>query len=378
MTRLLSVAITAIFIFSGYQICTGATRTWKGTVSTNWATAGNWSPAGIPQDGDDLVFDPSGINTGIQNVPFLRLNSLVIQSTGTAVAYSITPASSATLSFSGTGNCFSIGNNCTLTTPANLGFDMGVWGAASAMTVNGNFNMNGNLVFEWTAGQLSIGSSGSMNVNGNLTYNSPNGLLNVDGTLWISSGLTIPYSAAQIVVGSSGSMTVHGAFLYQASGNITVNGTLSLNDSFTDAYTSSQLIIGPAGSLIVSGSFLYESSGNITVNGNLITNTTEVTWTQSQITVGNNGLFAINGPFTYHSSSDFVVNGNGSFHINNTYSSNISHTINGNGSVKADAGKTMTLYSDLIINGDLNVAGTLVVPKTRTLRVNGVLRLNPS
>lgn len=367
----------AILLLSSYPM-SAATRTWTGTASSSWTTAGNWSPASVPIAGDDLVFTQAGLNTSIQNVPSLRLNSMVIQSTGSHITYSFTSGSSQTLSLSGTGNCFSVGSNCSLTMSSALNIDMGTMGAVSSMLVNGSFLVNGNMTFEWGAGQLSIGAGASMTMNGILTYNSSPGLLNVDGTLLVNSALTIPWSTALLTVGTTGSMTVLGAFLYQASGNITINGILTLHDSFTVDYTVNQLIIGTGGSINVTGSFLYESSGNINVNGSMTTNSMEIPWTHSQIIIGNSGSLAVNGPFTYHSDKDFINNGNGTFHINNTYNSNILHTITGSGLVKVDPGQTMAINSDLVIEGNCKVMGSLVVPVTRTLRVNGTLTLKPN
>jgi hypothetical protein len=378
MRRLISsVAVWVCIMLSSYQL-SAVTRTWTGVVSTNWTTAGNWSPSGAPSAGDDLIFNQSGINTSIQSIPDLRLNSITVQSTGSAISYSFAITGSKTLSFSGTGTCFTVGQNCTLTTASNLTLDMGAWGALSSMVVNGSFIVNGPLVFEWNAGQLTVGNGASMTMNGILTYNSTNGILNITGNMQVNTDLTIPSSDAQINIGSTGSFTVQGAFNYKASGNITVNGSLTLYDSFTVSYTSSQLVVGQGGNLQVTGSFLYQSSGNISVNGTMTTNSMEISWTQSQIVIGTTGILSINGPFTYHSSKNFINNGNGTFHINNSYNSNTTHTITGTGTVRVDPGDTLILNSDLIIDGDLNVFGILIVPITRTLTVNGVLYLRPS
>lgn len=370
------MAICALCLLSSFQL-SAITRTWTGAVNSSWNTAGNWSPSGVPSAGDDLIFNSSGTNTNIQNVPALRLNSMTVQSTGAAISYSFTSTGSKTLSFSGTGNCFTIGPNCSVTTSTNLTLDMGAWGAASSMVVNGIFILNGDLTFEWNGGQLTVNNGASMTMNGVLTYNSSPGLLTVAGTLQVNTDLTIPPSNAQIVVNSTGSMNVHGAFTYQATGDMTVNGSLTLDDSFTVSYTSIQLNVGTGGTLNITGSFLYQSSGNINVNGTMTTNTMEIPWTQSQIVIGTTGTLAIDGPFTYHSSKNFVNNGNGTFHINNTYNSNVTHTITGSGTVKVDQGETMILNNDLIIDGNLNVFGTLIVPVTRTLTINGVLSLRP-
>ncbi len=46
----------AIFILSGINSF-AATWTWTGAVSTNWNTAGNWSPALVPSSGNDVVIN---------------------------------------------------------------------------------------------------------------------------------------------------------------------------------------------------------------------------------------------------------------------------------------------------------------------------------
>ena len=107
---------------------------------------------------------------------------------------------------------------------------------------------------------------------------------------------------------------------------------------------------GALSSMKVDGSFL--------MNGSLV-----FEWGAGQLSIGNGG--------------SMTVNGNGVFHINSTYVSNVLHTISGTGSLKVDAGQTLTLNSDLVVNGNFSVMGRLVVPAARTLQVNGVLSVKP-
>ena len=47
-----------------------ATRTWRGTISSNWNVAGNWLEGAVPIAGDDIVFDSDSLNCQLtSNVP---------------------------------------------------------------------------------------------------------------------------------------------------------------------------------------------------------------------------------------------------------------------------------------------------------------------
>jgi hypothetical protein len=84
--RLKISAITAVTvlmaIFVGaHQVPAHAatTRVWTGAVNLNWGTAGNWSPAGVPVDGDSLLISPpSNANELNNNIPDLTLASLAV------------------------------------------------------------------------------------------------------------------------------------------------------------------------------------------------------------------------------------------------------------------------------------------------------------
>src|SRR5262249_17321735 len=51
-----SFVLSASICISGVAIASAANRNWTGAVNANWSEPNNWSPAGIPQSGDDLSF----------------------------------------------------------------------------------------------------------------------------------------------------------------------------------------------------------------------------------------------------------------------------------------------------------------------------------
>jgi hypothetical protein len=72
MKRLLLLA----FLFTHYVSAFAALKTWVGTSGSNWNTAANWAPAGVPVAGDDVLFNSSVnvvIDAGISPV---SLNSI--------------------------------------------------------------------------------------------------------------------------------------------------------------------------------------------------------------------------------------------------------------------------------------------------------------
>lgn len=59
-------------------------RHWTGATSMYWSDAGNWNPAGVPANGDNLFFDASGANKGMMNnLPNLAVGSLAFISDDT-------------------------------------------------------------------------------------------------------------------------------------------------------------------------------------------------------------------------------------------------------------------------------------------------------
>src|SRR5260370_14615140 len=59
-----------------------ATKTWTGALSTDWNTAGNWSPPGVPASTDDVLIGTTA-NSPTLSVSGTTVNSMTISGTDT-------------------------------------------------------------------------------------------------------------------------------------------------------------------------------------------------------------------------------------------------------------------------------------------------------
>src|SRR5258708_19913522 len=59
-----------------------ATKTWTGALSTDWNTAGNWSPPGVPASTDDVLIGTTA-NSPTLSVSGTTVNSITISGTDT-------------------------------------------------------------------------------------------------------------------------------------------------------------------------------------------------------------------------------------------------------------------------------------------------------
>jgi len=50
-----SFLLTILFGLLCPSLSAQSTSTWTGATSTDWATAGNWSPAGVPTSGSTVI-----------------------------------------------------------------------------------------------------------------------------------------------------------------------------------------------------------------------------------------------------------------------------------------------------------------------------------
>lgn len=57
----------------------GASRDWLGTAGNNWSTPANWSPPGLPQDGDELNFVNKVSNNIVNDLPNLTVRSMLFR-----------------------------------------------------------------------------------------------------------------------------------------------------------------------------------------------------------------------------------------------------------------------------------------------------------
>ncbi|HTF06358.1 MAG TPA: hypothetical protein VK826_20140, partial [Bacteroidia bacterium] len=215
-----------------------AQTSWKGTVSTNWSTASNWT-AGVPTSSIDAI---------IGDVNFTGSFHPTMTSGNTVFCRALTIGTGAvacTLSVGRNINCYgdvTIGSNGTILQNTN----------SRIITVKGNWTNNGN--YAATGTNTSVTFSGSAQIISgttnfrSITINSGTTVtlgtnLAVSTTLSISG--TLDPTANHVVSGTS-NLTVNsgGTLLVKAAtfaGNYAITGIVSLNGRSTVNYASSSI-----------------------------------------------------------------------------------------------------------------------------------------
>ncbi|WP_298304492.1 proprotein convertase P-domain-containing protein, partial [Flavobacterium sp.] len=232
-----------------------AQKTWNGSVNSNWGTAGNWTPSGVPTSSDNVTI-PNGFDV-VVNVTAV-CNALTISGGGTTNTFTINIGQSLTASGAvnigapnaafvskslivgdGTMTCPSL----TLASTTNNNRDIYVDIYSGTLNVNGAVTMNG------TAARNNIGFFGT--VNGNL---------NVGGTI---TGGSLDAGAGTVNYNNTGAQNI-GNYIYNnlsisgsgtktLTANATVGGTLTVNantvlalSTFTLGTPSSVVLYGGA------------------------------------------------------------------------------------------------------------------------------------
>jgi hypothetical protein len=272
-------------------VADSTTKQWIGAVSSSWNTAGNWSPAGVPGPGDDVVInsvanDPTldiditlgnelgnltivngaTLDAAGRELRFLDLfndGNLEI-STGTTLAYTTWDVDSGTVTWTGTGGGIQDFGaidyyNLTINSPGQ------------------NFTMSSNVTI---AGTLSIVAD---------SLNTGNNDLNITGDLTGAGAITT--GGNPVVIG--GDVTID--TLNTGASTITVGGAFNPTTFNPDPATllvisgDQVLPAGPYADLTITG-------GNIVLGADLVVNgdfeisggSLDVTATPYNITVGGN------------------------------------------------------------------------------------------
>jgi hypothetical protein len=298
----LRAALICLFFVAGTAAL--GQSTWTGTVSTDWATAGNWTPSGVPTNAT-LVTIPA-VPTG---------GRFPLVSTGTQAARDLTVAVGATVSMSGgilqiardwknsgtfsatagtvqftgasTAPNFATGTNnffhLTINNSIDPGFDNN---ASSKLNVAGDFtNNNTTLVAQTASFTLTFNGTGAQAYT-SLSANAIAGGVVVNktaGTLTLSSALrtgSFTQTAGGFSTGTNQSLI--------ATGNVAFNsGTTALNASTVTVTGTFAL----GGATVTGGACAVTVTGNVTnTSGTLSASTGTLTFGASFINNSANAL----------------------------------------------------------------------------------------
>ncbi|MDX2136443.1 MAG: T9SS type A sorting domain-containing protein [Saprospiraceae bacterium] len=265
------------------------TITWTGAVSTDWHTAGNWSPATIPTSGslsgDDVVIPVVG-------------NGRYPEVTAMAFARSVSIAGGASLTVKSTGNLLVNASTTNGVTNAGMLTNQGTLKVDSSFS-DGIVNQTGAMINN-SGSLLVIEGTGSRLKNSGMVMNT--GTFTVDGGLGI--GL-INYANATI-------NNTGGTFKVQFGENIRVDNYGAINNSANfriDGALKGAGLINRAGASVANtgGSFVVENGKDLRVdNYGSITNAATFT-----IAGASGGMNLINR------AGAEVINSAGSFKIEN-------------------------------------------------------------
>ena len=270
-----------IFMTGAFSSFAATTRTWTGSGGGNTGDAGNWNPSGAPADGDTLVFDGTGINTGVLT------NNSALTANGMA-AIKVTSGQTAAVTFNGgsqyirvaNGGWFNVDSGAGAVTIQNsqrILFGAGVGADASFYITNNSANP---VTWASTANTSLYGGQRGRSVN---FYGSGNWVFN----------LAIPTVSAQtnyFIMNGNGSLTFAGANSYSPGGVTLNSGTLNVNNATA----------------------LGGSGVTLTLAGGTIDNTTA-----GAITLANNNPQNWNGNFTFAGTKDLNL-GTGAVTLNAT------------------------------------------------------------
>ncbi len=323
--RSVALASLAVSLALAGRSAAAATRTWNGTSSTNWSDGANWTPAGAPLAGDDLVFPGGASNLSNTN--------------------DLAPATSfPSITFNGTSGGYNLGGNAIqlgaggITANNTSGFNVVTFNitltASQTFSLPAELDLNGNL--DLGANDLVVGGSGSTSFF--------QGVISGTGSLTKNGTATLVYAGT-----SPNTLT----------GTTTVNGgTLRLNKPSGVVAIGGALVIGDGlGNDIV-------SLANDQQIGDFVPVTINSSGTLDFATFG-----AMNERIGSLAGSGNVNTGTGTLSTGvNNASTTFSGVIGGNGFVIKEGTGTMTLTGADTHNGTTNVTlGTLIINGSEVL-----------
>jgi T5SS/PEP-CTERM-associated repeat protein len=370
---------------------------WTGASSTNWFTAGNWSPAAVPTSSANVEIDTNGGNQPLISSGSATTDNLTVgndSSSGSGTILTVQGGSS----FVTSGNAF-IGDN----TKSNG--TLSVTGANTKWTVNGNItvgNSGSGSFFVLSGAQANVtglttlgGSAGGL---GFIHVDGANSTLNLGGdldmgvaansTLLISNGGTIRSTEGEMGAGffSSGNTTalatVTGAnstWIITGNSGLIVGEFTAANLTISNGGNVTSLAINAIGYIGRTSSENGPANGTVIVDGansiwNLGNNTLVVADSAiANLTISNGGNVTCNGVLMGNSTGGtgtVLVTGNGSVWnpganaslvVGNTGAANL--TIASGGLVNATAGVVLSGNGglgqlNLDSNGTLQIGGS--------------------
>jgi hypothetical protein len=359
--------LTATFILIGIGgISAQTTKTWAGGTSTDWNTAANWSPSGVPATGDYVKFTGAGTyqplmdqNRSVGNIDVstntVDLNGYTLTVTGSTQKFASGSINNGKVTFSGTTTTFGgttfgaivevNSQNVTFyATTFNNKVDVTKTGASNSSSKGGN-TFNDSLKLKTTSSGAIImhatTTSGDDYFNGHVVVSNTGsggisfGSTDKNGRGYLASGKTITIGSAGF---SSGTL---GFIQFTQSG--------STAQSLTLTGSSTNLIFGGNGTLAATSTW----NGALTVSAPnvLIANSTYNANATFSKTGGSSNT--CDGNNTYNGTATFNVTSTGYLTLANTtgdtYNSDVNYNISSSATIYPANNGTNNYYGNVAI-----------------------------
>jgi hypothetical protein len=324
---------------------TTQTSTWtNGGGNSNWNTASNWSPSGIPNNGNNgisgysvLIGSPSPATLNISPT----IDSLIVNSNG--------------LLNTSQGNLLRVVNNLN---------NSGTIAMQGGITVLGSGNNDGTITV--TNAKLTFGSSFINNhlitLSGDSQLTAISTTLTNNGIITIG-GLESALSSGATLINEGTLSTVGSLTQIQCNGSITNDGTLDADGSATEILITGTLT-NLSGTILTGGTYEVNASGAMYLPGTITTNAANVIFNNAP--AGNLPAiapFAINsGSFTLQNGTTFTTVGN----LTNSGTLLVGPAANG------DSASSLTITGNYTQTaGFTQIDGTLTTTSNGTITLSG-------
>ncbi|MBK6346603.1 MAG: hypothetical protein IPF68_11845 [Bacteroidales bacterium] len=292
MKKLITLSAIGIMLISTMAF---AQKTWTGTSSTNWNTAGNWSPVGAPTASDNVTIPSAPVNQPLISGSLSPVCNNLTINTGASLTISSTMSNEGMLTAS--GNAI-INGSLSLTGAGTITLKVVniTWGSGSSMvgSISGGIHVSGN----W---EFSAGSSTSMGfstvtflggTNSTITSNSVNSnfynlllsktegatvntsatstsTLTINGNINIGSGVSLA-GQANITTILKGNL-INAGNIYMSSGILSLertSGTQSVQINTNDYFNSVNINTG--GTVTISTAYMMQLMGNMVIQSGVL------------------------------------------------------------------------------------------------------------
>lgn len=362
LTKQFAKGILSLLFLCSSIVAFGVNRSWVGGTSSDWNTASNWSPSGVPSNGDVLTIGPISGGNNHPTVSSLTLNPW-------NAPFSITVTGNAVLTIS---NQISVGGAATITvqnggTLNHTGTNLSLPYGQSTITVNnGTFSTNASATI---TGDLSVTNGGKLYFNNGVNIS--------------NSSATVGSSTAKVFV--SGALTTSGSLICDSlwssgTGNVAVNGTLdadyaSIQNTGDITVGSSKQLSIDYGLIDISGFISTGSSSSVEFIDLAISTGSYIKHLGSTFTVGNStinsggymtlksfsqisGSITVNGDLTISSGAVFTL-------------TNVKLKVNGNTTLSNSNSEFHSGNDSIIFNGRLTTNGNSFYGDSSKIVLNG-------